>query len=178
MIRVLAFDPALNHTGWVVLQYTETGKGREGIIASDYGVIKPNPKQSLGARLLYNRNELIRLFNVYKPDVIVFEEVFAGKNALTSARLNNVKGVFIVTAYELTGTDPFFVNARKARSCLGFKNNKRDPYEFFSSALNLPEDFLKGNDITDAYTVGYWYILEQRDACVDKTVVNSKGRKK
>jgi len=73
--------------------------------------------------------------------------------------------------HEVLGSDPLTVTATVARKCLGFKNNKEEPYDFFQKKYKLPESFEKGNDITDAYTVGWWYIISRRNGC-------SPGRKK
>lgn len=178
MKRLLGLDPSLNKTGWVILIFDENAKGREGIGASDYGLIKPNAKHSLGAKLLFNRIELQRLLKKYRPDVVVFEETFAGQNALTTSRLNNAKGVFVMTAFEFLKDSPVMVYAGQARACLGFSNDKEEPFAFFKREFNLPESFKEGNDITDAYVVGYWYIINQREACVDSKRKKPKNDRK
>ena len=176
--RVLAIDGALNHSGWVILDEREKKDGTRQAVGSKYGMIKPNAKMSLAFKLSFIRQELIDIIKTYKPDVIVFEDTYAGKNALTNARLNNAKGVFIVTVYELTGKDPVYVSAAVARACLGFGNNKEDPYEFFSKLFKMEESFDKGNDITDAYTLGFWYITDERGECVERTKKKKRATRK
>lgn len=165
--RVLAIDGALNHSGWVILD--DIGDPNS-VRASRYGIITPNSKMSLGFKLSYIKKEITDIIKTYKPDVVVFEDTYSGKNALTNARLNNAKGAFILTVFELMHKDPVYISAARARGCLGFKNNKEEPYEHFKKLFNLKESFEKANDITDAYTLGFWYITEQRGEC--------KGRKK
>jgi Holliday junction resolvasome RuvABC endonuclease subunit len=169
-MRILAIDGALNHSGWVVLE-DRGGVGWEGVKASKYGIITTKPTMSLGFKLNYIRTEIIKLIKSARADVVVLEETYSGKNALTNARLNNAKGVIMQTVYEVLGGDPAVVTATVARKCLGFKNNKEEPFDFFKQKYKLPESFEKGNDITDAYTVGWWYILTKRDGC-------SQGKKK
>ena len=176
--RVLAVDGALNHSGWVILDEKEDNKGQLKAVASDYGIIKPNAKMSLAFKLSFVRSALIKIIQEHRPDVIVFEETYAGKNALTNARLNNAKGVFIVTVYEVTGKEPVYVTASIARSCLGFKNNKEEPFAYFSKLFGLEESFLKGNDITDAYVLGFWYIRQQRGECAERQQTVRRRRKK
>lgn len=166
--RVLAIDGALNHSGWVVLDEKEKKDGSRQTVGSKYGRIMPNPKLSLAFKLLFIKNEVNDLIRTYKPDVVVLEDTYAGKNALTNARLNNAKGVFIVTVFETTGKDPVYVNAAVARSCLGFGNNKEDPWEFFSKLFNMKESFEKGNDVTDSCTLGFWYITDERGECQER----------
>lgn len=174
--RVLAIDGALNKSGWVILDEKETKSGELKISGSKYGTIAPKSTMSLAFKLLYIRKELLNLIKTYKPDVIVLEDVYLGPNVKTGARLNNAKGVYVLTAYEATGKEPVYVAANVARSCLGFKNNKEEPYKYFSELFNLKESFNKGNDITDAYTLGFWYIKNRRGECVVKK--NKKSGKK
>lgn len=175
-MRILAIDGALNHSGWVVLE-DKGGTGWEGVKASKYGIITTKPTMSLGFKLTYIRQELIKLIKSTRADVVVLEETYSGKNALTNARLNNAKGVIMQTVFEILGGDPSVVTATVARRCLGFKNNKEEPFAYFKKKYNLPESFEKGNDITDAYTVGWWYIFTKRDQCF-KTKKSTRGKKK
>jgi Holliday junction resolvasome RuvABC endonuclease subunit len=175
--RVLAIDGALNHSGWVILDEREKKDGSRQTVGSKYGVIMPNAKMSLAFKLSYIKKEVTDLIKTYKPDVVVFEDTYAGKNALTNARLNNAKGVYIVTVFEVTGEDPVYVNAAVARSCLGFGNNKEDPYEFFSKLFDMSESFNKGNDITDAYTLGFWYIIDERGECQERGKKKKNNKK-
>lgn len=180
MERVLAIDGALNKSGWVILEVTEK-PGDKGIKAKEYGLIKPKATMPLGFKLLYIRNEVISLFKKYKPSMIVFEDTYAGKNAKTTARLNNAKGVFYVTAYELLGgNDPLYVGSAEARRCLGIKNNKQDVFEYFKELYKLKETFEKGNDITDAMAVGFWYVYDKREECKAKPreIKKRKAKKK
>jgi Holliday junction resolvasome RuvABC endonuclease subunit len=177
-MRIFAIDGSLNCSGWAVLD-ARNGKGTEHIKGSNYGTIKTKPTMSLGFKLSYIRIEFIKLINSYHPDVIVMEDTYAGKNALTNARLNNAKGVIFLTAYELLGTDPVCITAAKARACVGFKNNKEEPYAFFKKQYKLKETFEKGNDITDAFTLGWYYVISSREECHDpKKKAKAKRKKK
>jgi len=176
--RVLSIDGALNKSGWAILE--DTGKkGIKHIKTVQYGIIKPKATMSLGFKLFYIRNELISLYKKYKPSIIVFEDTYAGQNAKTTARLNNAKGVFYVTAYELLGgNEPIYVGPAVARQCLGLRNNKQDVYNYFKKLYNLTESFEKGNDITDAMAVGFWYLYNQKDECKTKPRIKKTTRKR
>ena len=175
-MRILAIDGALNHSGWVVLE-DKGGVGWEGVKASKYGIITTKPTMSLGFKLTYIRKEIIKLIKSSRIDVVVVEDTYAGKNALTNARLNNAKGVILQTVFEVLGSDPATVKATVARKCVGFKNNKEEPFAFFKKKYNLPESFEKGNDITDAYTVGWWYILSRREDCAKSNKTSTRAKK-
>lgn len=160
-------DGALNKSGWVVLDVVD-GKGQDLIKPVAYGVINPKSSLPLSYKLVNIREELINLFRKYRPTVFVFEDTYAGQNKLTTARLNNAKGVFMATAHELLDKEPVYVGAGTARKCLGFKNNKEEPFKYFQEMYNLTESFKQGNDITDAFTLGHWYVVWSREGCIEK----------
>jgi Holliday junction resolvasome RuvABC endonuclease subunit len=185
-MRILAIDGSLNCSGWVFLD-DRGGENWEGVKASKYGVIRTKPTMSLGFKLYHIRKELIRLIDSLRPGIVVLEETYSGSNKLTTARLNNAKGVIVSVVYEKIGRDPELVTVAKARSCLGFKSKKNaegkrdpklEPFEFFKEKYNLPESYRQGNDITDAFTIGWAYILSRRGNCQKprKSVTKSKMR--
>ncbi len=175
-MRILAIDGALNRSGWVFLE-DKGGDGMEGVKASKYGTIATKPTMSLGFKLTYIQTEFTKIIKSTRPDVVIVEETYSGSNQKTTARLNNAKGVIVQTVYKTLGIDPIMILARVARSCLGFKSKKNDdgksdpklePFEFFKSKYNLPESYKQGNDITDAFTIGWAYILSRRGGCLEK----------
>jgi Holliday junction resolvasome RuvABC endonuclease subunit len=180
-MRILAIDGALNHSGWALLDTTD-GEGWDSAKASKYGIITTKATMSLAFKLFFIRQELIKIIKSYKPDVIVFEDTYAGQNALTTARLNNAKGIILMTAYEALNKEPVCVKATVARACLGFKNGKdpkKEPWEFFKKRYNLQNiTFERGNDVTDAYVLGWYYILSQTGDCAAKKKPKRKSRKK
>jgi crossover junction endodeoxyribonuclease RuvC len=164
-MRILAIDGALNKSGWVIME-NKNGEVKPSV----YGTISTKPTMSLGFKLAYIRTEFIKIVKTYRPEVIIMEDTYSGKNALTNARLNNAKGVLYLTAYELLNQDPECVTAAKARGCVGFKNNKEEPFAYYQKLYKLKETFKQGNDITDACTLGNWYFIQLKGEC--------KGKKK
>ena len=161
--RIIALDGALNCSGWCCLTY----EGKTGEIqAEEYGLIKTRATMELGFKLLHVRQEFLRLLAAHMPDMIVFEDTYSGVNRLTTARLNNAKGVFVVTAREYLGSEPVLISPSQARKCLGFKNNKDEPFAYFTQLYGLTFSFAQGNDITDSLTLGHWYIRSQIGGCV------------
>jgi Holliday junction resolvasome RuvABC endonuclease subunit len=172
-MKILAIDGALNHSGWVLLDAND-GSNWEGVISKDYGSIVVKKTLPLGLKLHYISQEMTRICEEYKPDAIVLEDVYSGINKKTVARLNNVKGVFILTAYNVLGKEPIYVGASQARSCLGFKNNKEEAYSFFRDKYKIKEE---NNDLTDAYVLAWWYVRVIREEC-DKSGKKTYARKR
>jgi Holliday junction resolvasome RuvABC endonuclease subunit len=175
--RVMAIDGALNKSGWVVLDDMD-GTTLDSIVNRGFGIISPDAKMPLGFKLSYIRSEITKLMKTYKPSVVVLEDTFSGPNRLTAARLNNAKGVFVLTVYEVLRADPIYANVGRARGCLGFTNKKDEPFAFFQERFNIAKNFKNGNDITDACTLGFWYILNSRGDCARRTKAPKKKEPK
>jgi Holliday junction resolvasome RuvABC endonuclease subunit len=180
-MRILAIDGALNHSGWVILD-EDGGEGWDAAKLIQHGIILAKPTMSLAQKLLHTRQEIFKIAQKYKPDEIVFEDTYAGQNPLTTARLNNAKGVILVTIFEILKRDPVCVTAGVARACLGFKNGKDpkvEPWEFFSKKYRLKKlNFKSGNDITDACVLGWWRIVSLKGECAEKKKKAKKIREK
>ena len=176
-MRILGIDGALNCSGWEVTD-SPNGKGVGSVKGANCGTITTKPTMTLGFKLAHIRTEVTKLIKSYHPDVVVLEDTYAGKNALTNARLNNAKGVIFLTIFELMGSDPVCITAAKARACAGFKNNKEEPFEFFKKRFKLKLSFEKGNDVTDACTLIWYYILSSREECHENKKVKIKVKRK
>lgn len=71
-MRILGIDSSTTATGYAILDDNK-------IISS--GVIKPNKTLSSIERIIYIENEINALYDKYKPDFIVIEEMVAFRNA-------------------------------------------------------------------------------------------------
>lgn len=92
MTRILGIDPGLTHTGWGVI----SAKGNAlSFVAC--GVISPNTKLEMPARLKILHDELEKIIALYKPDESAIEETFVNKNALSSLKLGQARGAAMLT---------------------------------------------------------------------------------
>jgi len=70
-MRVIGFDPGINHTGFGILDYDKRNAKAHG-----YGVIRPPQKKLLPERLEYLHDETMKLLEEFKPDVVAVEDTF------------------------------------------------------------------------------------------------------
>lgn len=148
MTTLLALDISSKSTGYAILE--------DGYLCFDtIGMIKINPKGQCGERLTKLEKEIKKILKKYKPDCIVIEDIFSGRNANTFKILSMFRGIAIKTIYEFTKQDPLIIMASKARSSLGIKNHKEDAFEFISKKYpTLNWVFKKDNDMADAIVLG------------------------
>lgn len=90
---VCGIDPGTRVVGWGVV--ASKGRGFEPLGA---GVLKPNPKLAVPARLAEIRAALDRLFVEFAPTVVVVEEAFAAHNFQSALRIGEGRGVALACA--------------------------------------------------------------------------------
>jgi len=92
-MRVLGIDPALNKTGWGVVDLAPDKALR--YIAS--GIIKVSAGDALFEKLRVISSEVIEVINCYAPDDISIEEIFVNRNPSTSLKLGHARGAIMVS---------------------------------------------------------------------------------
>lgn len=90
-MRILGIDPGLERTGWGVIDSTGN---RLSFVAA--GVIRSKPTEEVAVRLTRIDQELSRIVAEFKPDSAAIEETFVNKNAASSLKLGQARGVAIV----------------------------------------------------------------------------------
>lgn len=96
-MRVLGIDPGLATLGWGIV---DAGPARHRFVAC--GVIVTKPDMRLQERLMAIKTSIYDLLNEYKPEEIVFEELFFSRNVTTALTVGAARGVAISTCAEYT----------------------------------------------------------------------------
>ena len=92
-MRVLGVDPGLIQTGFGIINIKNN---QENLI--DYGIIKPDAKETLAIRLLTIYNDISKIILDYKPQIVAIEDIFYGKNVKSAMRLGQARGASMVAA--------------------------------------------------------------------------------
>jgi crossover junction endodeoxyribonuclease RuvC len=87
-MRVLGIDPGLENTGWGII---ESRGSRLSFIAA--GVVKTKISEPIARRLLKIDEDLTRILKDWEPDTSAIEETFVNKNAASSLKLGQARGV-------------------------------------------------------------------------------------
>ncbi len=92
---ILGIDPGTATTGFGLVQLTD--KGNEvvtwGLIETDKSFLKER-------RLSLIFEETVRLIELHKPDIFVFEKVFFSNNAKTVIAVGQAQGALLLAAYK------------------------------------------------------------------------------
>ena len=95
-MKAIGIDPGLAMTGFGVVE----GLSRGGK-ACEWGMIRTEPESPIAARLKTIYDELKRLFAVWRPNLLVMEDVFVLRQFPKAAiQLGEVRGVIHLAAEE------------------------------------------------------------------------------
>ena len=95
-VRILGVDPALNNTGWAVVD----GNGSGNIEFVDIGHISNKVSDDYYCKLEKIRQNIEEIIIKYKPTFLSIEETFVNNNELSSLKLGVVRGVFLSVALQ------------------------------------------------------------------------------
>lgn len=90
-MRLIGIDPGLGATGWGVI---EVEGSRLSHIAD--GVVNSNVRLSLAERLVQLADGLERVISAYRPVEAAVEETFVNRNAVSTLRLGQARGVTLL----------------------------------------------------------------------------------
>jgi crossover junction endodeoxyribonuclease RuvC len=90
-MRVLGIDPGINVTGLGVIEMVE---GRLNCVY--YGEIRTKGDQILPARLMKIYHAICEVITDSRPEVVVIEDIFFGKNPASLIKQGQVRGVSIL----------------------------------------------------------------------------------
>jgi len=90
-MRIIGIDPGLEHTGWGII---DSEGSRISFVAA--GVINTSPKNPAPDRLVKIDAELQKILDLWKPDTAAVEETFVNKNAASSLKLGQARGIALL----------------------------------------------------------------------------------
>lgn len=91
-MRIIGLDPGLRHTGWGIVEKTDSSFR---FVAA--GVINPDTTKSLSERLAWLYQELSAVFTEFTPQVAAVEETFVNQNPASALKLGQARGVVLMT---------------------------------------------------------------------------------
>jgi crossover junction endodeoxyribonuclease RuvC len=175
-MRYLGLDLAYRKVGWVVMEPRRKFK-RIPLKLIDKGIETVPKDPPMYDNLVYLYDVIRGLIKKYKPDVIVLEDTFLGKNADTAAKLNVSKGMAMACIYSSASREPVCATAQIVRTCLGLKS-KEEVFNQYSRLYNIENNFNKYNDITDAIALCYYHYYNSNGLCYEVEKPKSSRKKR
>jgi Holliday junction resolvasome RuvABC endonuclease subunit len=140
-MKILGLDLA-TCSGFAIINEKE-----EILLSGTYQLYK---KDSHHHKLIDFKNFINNLISINQPDIIVIENVFQGVNCITTAFLNQLRGVAISSIPQ--DKELLLVSASSCRKYVLGKGNlsKKEVFQTINERFNLNYSFSRDNDITDA----------------------------
>lgn len=170
MTKIMGLDVSSISTGYCIFN-----KGK--LIKSSCGIIKTNPRKSYGNRLQSFEIDVKELIQKHKPDIIIVEDIYKGRNIKTFKSLAMFRGVVIKAIYDEINKDPISLSASVVRSFLKIKNKKEIAFDFIVSKYKLDYNFKDHNDIVDSIVLGL-AVHEMMKQGLDEKSIQDLGRRK
>jgi crossover junction endodeoxyribonuclease RuvC len=95
MPRILGIDPGLVACGWGIIDFDPAQGNRISHVA--HGVISPNPKDDMAARLHQLHMGLSEVIVAHSPDIAGIEETYVNTNSGSSLKLSQARGASLLS---------------------------------------------------------------------------------
>lgn len=144
-MRIMGIDPGLATMGWGIID--------GGATAADFvssGIIQTLPEDALPIRLKQIDQGIETLIELYRPDAIVFEQLFFAKNVTTAFTVGAARGVAIARCARYTESLYEYTPMQIKQAVTGYgKAEKHQIQRMTQLMLKLP-DIIRPDDAADA----------------------------
>ena len=145
---ILGIDPGIATTGYGVIR-----KDGQRLEAADYGIISTAAGRPAPERLLAINDELNRLFDLHRPDILVTERLFFAKNETTAFGVGRTIGVALLTAAQRGVEWMEYTPPEVKQAVVGYGGAEKKQIQYMiQRLLNLP-NLPKPDDAADALAV-------------------------
>ncbi|MDH3701055.1 MAG: crossover junction endodeoxyribonuclease RuvC [Alphaproteobacteria bacterium] len=146
-MRLIGLDPGLRSTGWGIIDVS----GNHLAHVAD-GAVAPDPTLSLAWRLRSLHDGLSEILSRYQPTEAAVEETFVNKNASSTLKLGEARGV-VLLAPALAGLPVAEYSANRIKkSVVGVGHANKEQVQMMVGRI-LPGCTISGADAADALAV-------------------------
>lgn len=146
-MRIIGLDPGLRHTGWGVV---DSIGNRLVYIAS--GTISPDAGVPLSGRLRALHDGLEQVIDNHAPDEAAVEETFVNRNAASTLKLGEARGVVLLVPARFGLAVSEYDNASVKKSVVGTGGASKEQVQSMVRTL-LPDARPMSADAADALAV-------------------------
>jgi len=150
---VMGIDPGIGVTGYGIVH----SKGSQ-LISVDFGSIKTRASESIAARLQFLHEELSKVMDLFKPEQVAIEEVFAAHNISSAFKLGQARGVALMTAFSCGAEIGEYSALHVKKAVVGVGRATKEQVQLMvQHLLKLPEK-PKPFDAADALAIAICHI--------------------
>lgn len=148
-MRILGIDPGIGRMGWGII---EKVRGSEYLVHG-FGCVETQPNSDIPGRLYAIHDEVCRIIDEYKPEVLAIEDLFFSKNAKTAFAVGQARGVVLLAASQKNLTVSVYTPQQVKSAVTGYgKAEKKQVGQMVKLQLHLSE-VPKPDDTADALAI-------------------------
>ena len=157
-MKILSLDLSTVCSGWDLFE--STAPTYEATKLHRYGTIEPLPKLSESERYFCITHQVDMLIRLFRPDQLVIEDTFCGKNVTTLKTLNRLAGHVQSVWFRLRQRDAAFYMPAQTRKSVGLSGRAEKPEivegvnKFFKLRGKVTD-----HNAADSIVLGYHHIL-------------------
>lgn len=164
-LTILGVDPGSRVTGFGVLKIQP-----DGIQHLSHGIIQLREKDTFPQRILDLGTDFSKLLQKYRPDHVVIEKIFLGKNADSAFKLGHARGVIMYEALRSQGRVYEYATRVVKKSVTGQGGaDKEQVQSVLQWLLKIP--VIQKIDASDALAMAYHHALEIKKQSVLESAV-------
>lgn len=157
-MRLIGLDPGLGVTGWGIIDVVDN---RLTHVAD--GAVRTDRSLPLARRLVYLADSLVEVIERFQPVEAAVEETFVNKNAVTTLRLGQARGiVLMVPARAGLAVAEYLPNLVK-KSVVGSGHAAKEQVQMMVRAI-LPTADIATADAADALAVAICHAHHRQTA--------------
>jgi len=148
-MRILGIDPGIGRVGWGVIAKLNVSQ----LTVNAFGCIETKPNSDIPGRLYAIYDEVSRIIDEYKPDIMAIEDLFFAKNAKTAFSVGQARGVILLAASQKNLKVSIYTPLQVKNAVTGYgKAEKRQVGEMVKLSLHLSK-IPTPDDASDALAI-------------------------
>ncbi len=182
---ILGIDPGTARLGFGLIEVDSpqlivknNGHKTRGMKYVHAGCLETKMETPMGERLFFLQEELSKIFEKYKPDVMAVEQLFFGVNTKTAIAVGQARGVVLATAakYKVPQVDYQGLSVKFALTGFG-RSDKKQMQESVRVHLGMKE-IIKTDDAADGLALAITHHIKTNQAPAAKGSGKTKKKLK
>lgn len=159
-MRLIGLDPGLRNTGWGVINVQDNR-----LVHVADGVVLTDSKCTLAERLVQIMDGLNAVIERYRPDEAAVEETFVNKNAVSTLKLGQARGIVMVVPAKLGIPVSEYLPNLVKKTVVGSGHAAKEQVQMMVKML-LPGCEIATADAADALAVAICHAHHRRSNAV------------
>jgi crossover junction endodeoxyribonuclease RuvC len=147
-MRILGIDPGIGRMGWGAVEF-QSSKFK----VQSYGCVETSPKQNVQDRLLEIYQQVSKLIQKHKPNVLAIEELFFNTNAKTAFVVGQARGVILLIAAQNKLDVAIYTPLQVKMALTGYGRAEKGQVGQMVKIILSLKDIPKPDDTADALAI-------------------------